>query len=138
LDVNLAAQNGKRAFYGGQILSLLRFRAGSNEPSAFIALRVSNLSASQLDDVGIQRALSQDGRVVLIGDTPLLEARNDNSERRLFLYAPAGPIYTVQCAPVLTSPIQWSTVWSGPVTNLVQVLDPPFCGPHSFYRMTAP
>lgn len=59
-------------------------------------------------------------------------------QRRLFLYAPPGLIYTVLCAPSLMPPVAWSAVWSGPVTNLVQVLNPSPCGMHSFYRATAP
>jgi hypothetical protein len=135
-EVTLHALAGQ-FFSGTETLASICFRAESDKPSAIIPLRVSKISALQLGVGLTTRVLGNDGRVVVIKSTPVLEAVKSEAQRYLLLYAPPGPIFTVQWAASLTPRAGWSTLWSGPVTNLVQVLKTP-SDTNSFYRTFAP
>jgi hypothetical protein len=135
-DVSLLALAGQ-FFSGTQALASLCFRAEPDKASALIPLRVSRISAVRLGEGLTTRVLGYDGRVVVIKSTPMLEAVQGEAQRRLCLYAPPGPNFTVQWAPSLAPHVLWSNLWSGPVTNLVQIIIPPSSA-NSFYRTTSP
>jgi hypothetical protein len=135
-EVSLQALEGQ-PFFGTQTLASICFRAAFDTPSAFLPLRVSKLSAGQPGAVPAARVLGNDGRVVLIKSTPLLEVVQSEAQNRLYLYAPLGPIVTVQWAPRLTPQVAWRPMWSGHVTNLVQVFSP-LPDRNSFYRTIVP
>jgi hypothetical protein len=122
---------------GMQTVSTLNFLAGTNGASAFVPLKVSGVLALQPNGVALARAIGRDGRVVFIHGSPLLEASSDGAQLQLTIYASPGPSYTLQCTPTLTPPL-WFPVWTGPISNLFQVITLPATNVSSFYRVTAP
>ncbi len=128
---------GGQTLSGLQTISTLNFRAVTNGAFAFVPLNVSGVSAHQPNGVALARTLSSDGRVVFIDGTPLVEASSDGAQLQLTIYASPGPSYTLQCTPTLTPPL-WFPIWTGPISNLFQVITFPATNRTSFYRVTAP
>jgi len=126
----------------GQVLSRampvaeLEFLAVPNPVSAFVPLRLSGLSAHQADGELVPRTLAHDGRLAIIGTSPLLEAMlSTNGARTIVLYGKPGTNYALECAADLTSPT-WSVIGQGPATNQVRVFTAPGTNETLFYRAT--
>ena len=136
-QVSLAAAPGQ-TLTNSPTLSLLNFRALAGASSSFVLLRVSAVTADQPDGVPLGRTLADDGRVVVVGTAPLLEAVN-GAPFQLVLFAPPGPSYTVRGTMTLTPPLDWAPIWNGPVgSNLFQVIPVPATNTSSFFQATAP
>jgi len=114
-QIRLGTQAGQN-FAGEQVVSHLRFLALSNQPSAFVPLVVTNVSASQVNGQAVPRASGAQGRVVYLGAEPLLELVRDTNRTDLVIYGPK-PDYTVERTPRL-SPVAWTPFWSGLLANL--------------------
>src|SRR5262249_91086 len=123
---------------GNGKLGLLCFRSSPNKASTFIPLVVSNISAVAVSGEAPGWVHGNAGRVVLIKDTPLIEAVPGESGNRVFVYGPPSIRVTVQWAPNLTPQAPWSPLWIGYVSNLVQVLSLPSQGTNWFYRAITP
>ncbi len=128
---------GGQTLSGLQTVSTLSFRAVTNGAFALVPLKVSGVSAHEPNGVSLARAVGRDGRVVFIDGTPFLDASSDGAQLQLTIYASPGPSYTLQCTPTLTPPL-WLPVWTGPLTNLSQVITLPATNATSFYRVTVP
>jgi len=126
------------ALPSGQPLASLGFVAPSNQPSAIIPLLVSNAQALQASGVVVPRVFAQDGRVVIVGAAPSLEATiATNGQRMLMLYGRPGVTYDVESTPSLNPVVLWTQHWRGGVTNLVQPITPE-TNQMRFYRARRP
>lgn len=135
----LAAQGeGERNFYevtfstcpnqfliGTQQVAWLHFTAISNQSSAFVPLLLDNTVGQQPDGTEVRNFAPQAGRVVVVGEEPLLEAiLGSNRQPALILYAKPGPGYVIEGKPRLDALLLWQVVWEGTQTNLFQQIQP--------------
>jgi hypothetical protein len=88
--------------------------------------------------VPITSLLANHGRVVFIDVAPLIEALRDPVQDRLILSGPPGLSNIVQCTRSLAPPVSWAEVWTGPISNLFQVITVPITDASRFYRITRP
>lgn len=122
----------------GQPLANLGFVATSNQPSAIIPLLVSGAQALQANGVAVPRVVGADGRVVIVGSQPLIEALiATNGQRMLVLYGQSNVTYDIESATNLNPTVVWTLYWRGGVTNLVQPVVPN-TGQRLFYRAHRP
>jgi hypothetical protein len=122
----------------GPPLANLGFVALSNQPSAFVPLLVSSPAALQANGVAVPRVSARDGRVVIVGGEPLLEALiSTNGQRRLTLYGEPDVTYDVERTTSLNPVVLWMPFWRGGVTNLVQPIAPD-TSQMLFYRARRP
>src|SRR5262249_11348350 len=98
LDITLQTPQGQPMNGNGKLGSLC-FRASSTKSSSFIPLIVSNISAVAVSGEPPGWVHGNAGRVVLIKNTPLIEAVPGETENRVFVYAPPSLRVTVQWAP---------------------------------------
>jgi hypothetical protein len=121
--------------HGALNISIMNFHAPTGSPSAFVPLKMSNLAARQPNGVLMPRVLSDDGRVVFLNGSPLVEGLMPPGQFEVILYAPPGPSYTLQATPRLKAPSVWTPVWNGPIgASLFQVIPLPPTNSASFFR----
>ena len=114
-QIRLGTQAGLN-FAGEQVVSHLRFTALSNQPSAFVPLIVTNVSASQVNGQTVPRAAGVNGRAVYLGAEPLLEMVRDTNRTDLVVYGAKAEYIVERTARM--SPVAWTPFWSGPLANL--------------------
>lgn len=133
--LNLGAAAGQ-SLLGDRVLGSLNF-IGTSTQSAFVPVVISNLVALRPTGELVGRTLGGQGRVVVVGNEPLLEALvSTNQQRSLVLYGEPGPGYVVQTSPQPDNPALWQTAWQGPLTNLFQTIPAPGgAGGTVFYRV---
>jgi hypothetical protein len=91
--------------------------------SAFVPLLVSNFSGTTSNNAPETLSATQAGRVVLIGNQPLLEAAiGTNSHRLLMLYGNPGVSYDLLSTTNIANANSWSTLGSVTLTQLVQTV----------------
>jgi hypothetical protein len=73
--------------------------------------------------------------VVYLGAEPLLELLHDTNDTELVVYGRA-PEYTVESTANLNPAIAWTPFWTGPLTNLMQVLPLTPTNRMQFFRAT--
>jgi hypothetical protein len=122
-----------------------RFLGGTNElarlavatvPSAlsgFVRLQVSEAKGQQPSGAWLLRPATQDGRVAVIGEAPLLEAQAHDGHRSLILYGRPWSSYAVQSAARLSGEVQWTLIQRIPLTNTFKVLPLAHAGSSSVY-----
>ncbi|MFM1769789.1 MAG: tRNA(Glu)-specific nuclease WapA precursor [Verrucomicrobiota bacterium] len=123
-----------QALAASQQLGHLNFTAVATQ-STFVPLTLATLQARQTNGALVGRTLTEAGRVVVIAEEPLLEAKLEtNRQRQLVLYGPPGVGYRIEQSPGL-DPADWQSAWQGSLTNLYQVI--PLPGTNGlFYRAT--
>jgi hypothetical protein len=85
----------------------LSFLALSNS-SAFVPLQVSNLTAWQSDGLAMPRTLANSGRVVVVGEAPLIEALSaTDGLRNMALYGNPGTTNIVEACTLLNDGESW-------------------------------
>ncbi len=95
----------------------LEFVAASNQTSAFVPLRLSELSGLQVNGELVPKTIAHDGRVGLVGAAPLLEATvSTNGARSLLLHGTPGKSYRVERATNLLNP-GWTFFGQATLTN---------------------
>lgn len=105
---------------GTQQVAWLNFTAVSNQPSAFVKLEFTNLLGVMANGTLVANFASQSGRVVIVGEEPLLEALSAASNQvQLLQYAIPGSEVTLQWTPYVP-PVEWSPFGQVTQTNLVQ------------------
>jgi len=105
--LNVTSQPGQ-SIRGSNLLAQLQFGSDSNQTSAFLSLPLSNVVARQPDGTVVGTAFTRNGRVVMIGDQPLLELTRDaGAVMTLRLFARPGDAYHLEQAPEATGP------WTG-------------------------
>jgi RHS repeat-associated protein len=110
---------------GTQEVANLIFFAVSNQTSAFIPLRISDVHAFGANGVSINNVFVQGGRVVVIGEQPLLEAIISGSgEEQLTVYGHPDTTYRIDKTVTLQPPI-WSEVVQITLTNLFRTVTNP-------------
>ncbi len=122
---------------GAQPLAQLNFTLGSNQPSAFLALTPSQASAYRMDGSAVSRILFGPGRVVAVGDAPLLEAvMGSNQDHSVILYSPPDGTYAVERSSGLGLTANWVVKWQHtPGAGLSQTfLGGPCTNGTCFYR----
>jgi hypothetical protein len=111
--------------WGGQLLQgpalagTVFFSAPSNA-SAFVPLGVVNIQGTKSDGTPVGSAIGLGGRVVVIGNQPLLEASlGTNAQRLLRVYGNPGEAYQLNLSTNLAT-TNWLYAWHFPQTNLAQ------------------
>jgi hypothetical protein len=108
---------------GTQQVAWLHFTALSNQSSAFVMLRLDNTVGFQLDGEEVRDFGAQSGRLVIIGEEPLLEAViSANGQPALVRYGKPGAGYAIESTEVLAEPSAWTPVISDQsITNLFRI-----------------
>jgi hypothetical protein len=114
--VTVSGINGQ-ALPTGAMLQI-NFTAVAGQHSAFVDWQASNVSATQANGAALPTVLGGDGRTVLIGPEPLVDAFQTNGQRTLVLYGNVGSHYVVQSTTSTKAPSVWATAFSGTLTNL--------------------
>jgi len=133
--LHFAAAAGQQ-FSGAKPLGQLAFTAVAGQASAFVPLTVTGVAATKPDTSAVSQIISQSGRVVVVGQEPLLEAlRALDGSRRLQLYARSNATYTIEYANTLSGGNGWTSWLHVPMTNLLATFQPsqPMT-PSVFYR----
>jgi len=106
-----------------QVVAQLSFLAVSNQ-SAFVSLGIANVTAAQSSGDPMPRILANDGRAVVVGAAPLVQALpGTNGQRTLVLYGIPGNNYVVESCPDLLDKVAWQTdSLVIQLTNLCQVI----------------
>jgi hypothetical protein len=108
-----------QVFQTTQQLAQLQFLAVSNR-SAFVPLWLSEVTNFQMNGQSVWRTLADDGRAVVLGAEPLIEALpKTNGYPNLVIYGDPGTNYDVLFAPVVTPAAVWQPIWLGTMpTNM--------------------
>jgi hypothetical protein len=111
---------------GTQQLAWLHFDTVANQSSALVPLVLDNSVGLQSDGTEARNFAPQAGRVLVVGDEPLLEAiRTDNGEVRLILYSNLGLTNRLEFTGQLGVGPAWQPAGELVATNLFNQL-PPF------------
>ena len=122
-----------RFLIGTQQVAWLYFTTVSNQSSAFVSLQLDNTVGFQQDGTEARNFAPQSGRLVIIGNDPLLEAFiATNRQPSLNLYGKPGPSYVVETATDVRGP--WTTNQVTTLTDLWTPLTVPANQPQQFYR----
>jgi hypothetical protein len=122
IQISMSAASGQ-TFQGNQEIAQLNFSVLSNQPSAFVPFKPQTIQAKNADSSVTTNIAVQSGRLVIIGNEPLLETTlNANQRRDLTLYGKPGASYQIEYATNLSNPSSWTLLTRLPMTNLVQVL----------------
>jgi hypothetical protein len=123
--INLAAYTNTW-MHGTQEVAWLYITAATNQPSGFHTVLISDFIGTQPDGTRLTNLNSQVGRVVVVGDEPLLEAvMSTNREPLLIVYGYYGTTNTLEAKTALQGVEPWRPVGQAviPTTNLLEVLD---------------
>jgi RHS repeat-associated protein len=136
--------NSSNAVFGfgmkaGQILQgpafagNIGFAALSNS-SAFVPLTISGIQGTKSDGTLVGNTFGVPGRVVVIGNQPLLEAwMATNRARMMTIYGNPGASYQMNYSTNLAN-TNWFLGWRVPQTNLSQIYEGNEQAPAIFYR----
>jgi RHS repeat-associated protein len=122
---------------GTQQVAWLHFTTISNQSSAFVRLQLDNIVGYQPDGTAVQNFAPQSGRLVIIGEEPLLEAMlNTNRHPAMILYGKPASGYAIQTRTNFVA-----GPWATAVTNLtvgtellLQLPTPASASAVNFYR----
>jgi PKD repeat protein len=104
-----------------QQLAQLQFLAVSTN-SAFVPLQVSDVTAFQMNGQSVWRTLAGDGRAVVLGNEPLVEALpKTNGYPDIVVYGAPGTGYDVLFSPVAATGALWQPVWLGTMPSNMQM-----------------
>lgn len=91
----------------------------TNHTSAFVLVRPSAIVARKADQASIPPLLATAGRMVLVGNEPLVEATTESSGRKLTLYGRLWASFEIQGSSDMAGTGNWKLVERVPMTNLV-------------------
>src|ERR1035441_2446002 len=104
-----------------QQLAQLQFLAVSTN-SAFVPLRVSDVMNFQMNGQSVWRTLAGDGRAVVLGDEPLVEALSKtNGYPAIVVYGAPGTGYDVLFSPNAATGGLWQPIWLGTIPGNMQM-----------------
>ncbi len=133
-DLNLTTCAGQ-FLIGTQQVAWLHFSAVSNLPSAFVDLNLDNTVGHQLDGTPVRNFAPQSGRLVIIGEEPLLQAvLGTNGQPALVLFGPPDRQYVIETAPSLDATPTWSGWRDLELTDLFDTVGIPDVEQQRFYR----
>lgn len=125
---------GNQWLIGTQTLAWLHFTAVCSQSSAFVDLNIFDTEGRQPDGTPARNFAAQAGRLVVVGNEPLLEAALlSNGQPVLRLYAPEGTTNVLEATATL-SPPAWAPEQQFILTNLWQDLDPIATNQSRFFR----
>jgi hypothetical protein len=135
LSFSFSASEG--AFLQGtQQLVRLHFNTTSDQVSAIVPLTIESLTYTRMGSGPEPTVILNDGRVVILGNRPLLEARLDSGQRQLVLYGRVGSNYTVQSRLNMAPGSAWANRSTITMTNSVRVVPAPSAtAPIIFYQL---
>jgi hypothetical protein len=124
---------------GSQQIAWLVVAAATNQPSAFVRVAIGPTTGSQPDGSQLSSYLQQAGRVVVVGEEPLVEAGPaGNGYIQLTLYALPGTTNQFQTAETLP-PQGWLPGQQVIPANLTTTLPPqPVTNQMLFFRVRRP
>jgi hypothetical protein len=108
---------------GNQPLAQLNFTTVAGQSSAFVAFAPQSLQAQRGDGSSVANIVVQPGRVVIVGNEPLLESSiGPGPSRNLALYGKPWSSYEIQYSTDLSNPAGWRDLMPVPMTNLMQMI----------------
>jgi hypothetical protein len=115
-----------RVCIGTQQVAWLYFTAVTNQSSAFLSVQLGESVGTQPDGTLVTNYVSQAGRVVIVGEEPLLEAGlNTNRAPVLVFFGHPGTNYVVETNEDIGNTNGWQPAWQWTMTNLVQTFEAP-------------
>jgi hypothetical protein len=121
---------------GTQVLASLDFTARADSPSALVPLAISAASAQQLNGAVMPVVLSQNNRVAVVNNIPLLDALGVAGQFQLTVYAPPGIQYTVESTPNFIPPLIWTPLYSGTIgSGSYESIPIPITNSSRFFRI---
>lgn len=123
LQVRLSPRSNQ-LFTNQVVAARLEFQAAGQQASAVVPLTVVDLQAIRPGGTAVESRSAQNGRIVVVGEQPVLEALPvDPGNRSLLLYGQAGVRYGIESTPSLSAGLAWTaTLWVS-MTNIVQRID---------------
>jgi hypothetical protein len=110
---------------GTQQLARIHFTTTSDQLSAIVPLTIESLTYTKMGNGPDPTLILNQGRVVILGNRPLLEARVENGQRQLVLYGRVGSNYTVQSRLNLLPGNAWANRSTITMTNSARVIAAP-------------
>jgi hypothetical protein len=134
VTVNFAALTGQ-TLSGTQQLARLNFVAAPGQTSAFIPLHFDSVTGQRSQPGLAPSVLAHEGRVVVVGSQPLLEANIGNlGARTLTLYGKPGTNYIIETSSNPANPGSWTTWTNRTPASLQELLPAPTGTSTIFYR----
>ena len=123
---------------GTQRVARLYFTATAGQDSSFVPLDLDSMNAA-VRAAGVEPTLLlNDGRAVVVGARPLLEARTKpGNQREITLYGRRGTTYVLEYTTSLANGVAWrprGTIPGSSMTNLTQSLLLGLPAPPVYYR----
>jgi hypothetical protein len=132
--IHIVTQPGQ-SLQGALAFGQLWFSAVTNQPSAFLPLRLTGALLGKADGSSVSNVLIQPGRVVLVAEQPLLEAFANNGNRSLTIYGKPWSGYALEYSTDMSDPNGWRVHSRHPFTGMfVNVTGLPAGGDKYFYR----
>jgi hypothetical protein len=124
-----------QSLVGTQQVAWLNFTAAPGQTSAFLELQFTDLEGHQPDGGTVANFAPQSGRVVVVGEEPMLELlHSTNNSALLILYGKPLYSYQLESAPSLQTPIQWAPWQQLALTNLFAPVNVAITNQQRFYR----
>lgn len=115
--IEIGARAGS-TLHGDQLLAQLQFGTAVEARSAFVPVKLLNISAVKPDGSTVVNLFGQSGRVTVVGAEPLLEAfLTQDLQRTLKMYALPGS-YVLQESRAVGQVMSWRDVMSVDATGL--------------------
>jgi hypothetical protein len=116
--VHVVMQTGQ-TLQGALPFGQLWFTAISNQPSAFLPLRLTGTVLGKADGSSVSNVLVQPGRVVLVAEQPLLEAfAAGNGTRSMTIYGKPWSAYALEYSTDLKNANGWRVHSRHPFTGM--------------------
>jgi hypothetical protein len=142
LLVNLTTCPGQSLLATGQNIANLCLNIGTNQPSQFLKIPISAVQATETNSAQVPDTEGSypPGRLVVVGDQPLLDIQNDASNgTSITLYGIPNTTNTLQATPALTGAgLSWQGVWTNVVTNLATPITISTGTNQMFFRVVTP
>lgn len=119
IRIELSAVAGQ-TLQGNRQVAMLHCVSRSDQPSAFVTVLPRSVQGRNFNGAPVGNVAAQAGRIVLVGEEPLLEAFwSARGERSLMLYGKPWASYAIETATSPSRPA-WTFLLRAPMTNLVQ------------------
>lgn len=112
---------GGQVFKGTHQVAALNFTLASNQSSAFLPLTPGPLNLLSANALAVTNSAVRPGRIVVVGQEPLLESQFIGNSRNLVLYGLPWAGYQIQSSTNLARNA-WSDFIRLPMTNLMETL----------------
>ena len=127
--------NAGESFQGDAALASLRFTALPSGPSLILPLLMKDLEARRFDGGLITNPTAEHGRVIIVGEEPVLEAlRSPLGTHQLTLYGRPGRAYEIESTAVVPGGSGWNTVARFPMMAPIHDIPLSATNAHTFYR----